>query len=237
MKVRKIESTSKPKKFVPLNNGVWYYNYDITEKTVIVYDFEGSKQEELRYSFVQVRINGKPTFTKCYEAVLNVFKDDNGNTLRELLEEDNTYVNITEEILHNIKVDFGLELEISALEKAKNTLLKEIDNYDKSSNVNSFSLNGLNVWLPKDIRVGLMNSLTIEKNAGKEISTLWFGNIKLDINIEAAVQMLSALELYALECYNKTAEHKTIVESLTDEEQIKIYDYTKGYPEKLEFTI
>ena len=34
------------------------------------------------------------------------------------------------------------------------------------------------VWLDKSTRVGLINSLTIEKNAGKEISTLWFGNLK-----------------------------------------------------------
>jgi hypothetical protein len=53
-----------------------------------------------------------------------------------------------------------------------------------------------------------MNSLSIEKSSGKETSTLWFGNIKLTINTDAAIQMLSALELYALECYNKTAEHK-----------------------------
>jgi hypothetical protein len=53
-----------------------------------------------------------------------------------------------------------------------------------------------------------MNSLSIEKSSGKETSTLWFGNIKLTINTDTAIQMLSALELYALECYNKTAEHK-----------------------------
>ena len=34
------------------------------------------------------------------------------------------------------------------------------------------------VWLDKSTRVRLMNSLTVEKNAGKETSTLWFGNLK-----------------------------------------------------------
>jgi len=32
-----------------------------------------------------------------------------------------------------------------------------------------------------------MNSLTIEKEAGKTESTLWFNNISLTINIEAAM--------------------------------------------------
>ena len=26
----KIESTNKPERFESLNNGIWYYNYDIT---------------------------------------------------------------------------------------------------------------------------------------------------------------------------------------------------------------
>ena len=82
-----------------------------------------------------------------------------------------------------------------------------------------------------------MNSLNIEKAAGKETSTLWFGNIKLDINTDTAIQMLSALELYALECYNKTAEHKVKVEELNSIEDVIKYDYTEGYPTKLNFTI
>ena len=40
--------------------------------------------------------------------------------------------------------------------------------------------------------------------------------------------------MYALECYNKTAEHKNNVEALTAIDDIVSYDYTKGYPEKLE---
>ena len=93
------------------------------------------------------------------------------------------------------------------------------------------------VWLDKSTRVILMNSLTIEKNAGKETSTLWFGNLKLDISPDAAIQMLSALELYALNCYNITAEHKAKVKSMIDIDGINSYDYTIGYPEKLKFNI
>ena len=82
-----------------------------------------------------------------------------------------------------------------------------------------------------------MNSLTIEKNAGKEESTLWFNNICVTINCDAAIQMLSALELYALNCYNVTAQHKKTVEELTNVEDVINYDYTVGYPTKLNFNI
>ena len=115
--------------------------------------------------------------------------------------------------------------------------MNEIDAYDTSDEVNSFFLNGIKVWLNKDTRVGLMNSLTIEKNSGKEESTLWFNNICITINCDAAIQMLSALELYALSCYNVTAQHKLSVQNLTTLDAAMTYDYTTGYPDKLSFTI
>jgi hypothetical protein len=45
--------------------------------------------------------------------------------------------------------------------------------------------------------------------------------------------MLSQLELYALSCFNKTAEHKAMVQSLESVEEVESYDYKTGYPEKL----
>lgn len=82
-----------------------------------------------------------------------------------------------------------------------------------------------------------MNSTTIEKNSGKEESTMWFNGICITVNCDAAIQMLSSLELYALACYNKTAEHKLAVSQLTEVSEVKAYDYMAGYPDKLSFTI
>ena len=234
----KIESTIRPKKFESLNNGIWYYNYDIVEKTVTVRDMNDEEErEEQRYEFVQVRINGNPTLAKCTEAILKAYKDENGTNLYDASLINGEVGYQYEDILYMVKVDFNIEEKSTPLELAKKRVIRSIEDYDSSDNVNSFYLNGVKVWLSKDTRVGLMNSLTIEKNAGKEISTLWFGNIKLDINTEAAMQMLSTLELYALECYNKTAEHKVAVEALTSLEAVENYDYTTGYPTKLNFTI
>ena len=234
----KIKSTIKPAKFESLNNGVWYYNYDIVEKTVMTRDMiTGEEKEEKRYEYVQVRINGRPTLEKCYEAILKAFKNEEGTSLYDRwtlsTHQDPQYA----EIEYLIRVDFGLEEEDTPLSKQKRKLINEINAYDTSDEVNSFFLNGVKVWLNKDTRVGLMNSLTIEKNAGKEESTLWFNNICITINCDAAIQMLSTLELYALNCYNVTAKHKVAVENLNNLEEALGYDYTVGYPEKLSFTI
>lgn len=51
------------------------------------------------------------------------------------------------------------------------------------------------------------------------------------------LQMLYALELYAMECYNKTAEHIMNVRALEDLNRIYNYNYTKGYPKRLNFEV
>lgn len=123
----------------------------------------------------------------------------------------------------------------NALDVAKEEAIEQITEYDQSEDVNSFTLQGKQMWLPKETRVGLVNSITIEKNTGKETTVLWFGGEKYELPVDTALQMLSALELYALECYNVTAAHKAAVNALESVEDVVAYDYTQGYPEKLNF--
>lgn len=117
----------------------------------------------------------------------------------------------------------------------KSLLLHNITTYDTSLAVNSFTLGGKEMWLPKETRVGLVNSITIEKAAGKETTVLWFDGEKYELPVDTALQMLSALELYALECYNATAAHKAAVSTFDSVEEIIAYDYEQGYPTKLNF--
>lgn len=123
----------------------------------------------------------------------------------------------------------------NALDVIKEEAIEQITEYDQSEDVNSFTLQGKTMWLPKETRVGLVNSVTIEKNAGKETTVLWFGGEKYELPVGTALQMLSASELYALECYNVTAAHKAAVNALESVEDVVAYDYTQGYPEKLNF--
>ena len=123
----------------------------------------------------------------------------------------------------------------NALDVIKEEAIEQITEYDQSEDVNSFTLQGKTMWLPKETRVGIVNSVTIEKNAGKETTTLWFGGERYELPVDTALQMLSALELYALECYNVTAAHKAAVNALESVEDVVAYDYTQGYPEKLNF--
>lgn len=123
------------------------------------------------------------------------------------------------------------------LEKAKKAKLEAIFAYDTSSDVNGFLLNGNKVWLDKATRVGLMNSSTIAKAAGQKTTTLWLGGLKLVVDCDKAIQLLSALEMYALECFNVTASHKAAVNELRTIEEVEAYDYKAGYPKTLEMSV
>ena len=131
----------------------------------------------------------------------------------------------------------GMTSEAALTAAAQKMVLAEIEKHDTSSAVNGFILNGQRVWLDKATRVGLMNSTTIAKAMGQPTTTLWLGDAKLVVNCDKAIQLLSALEMYALECFNVTAVHKKAVAEMSTVESVLAYDYTAGYPEMLEMRI
>ena len=127
----------------------------------------------------------------------------------------------------------GMTSEAALTAAAQKMVLAEIEKHDTSSVVNGFILNGQRVWLDKATRVGLMNSTTIAKAMGQPTTTLWLGDVKLVVECDKAIQLLSALEMYALECFNVTAAHKKAVAEMSTVESVLEYDYTAGYPEVL----
>ena len=132
---------------------------------------------------------------------------------------------------------FSAKLDALKLEEAKAEKIAEITEYDTSDKVNGFIMNGMLVWLDKATRVGLMNSTNIAKAAGKQTTTLWLGGAKLVVDCDKAIQLLSALEMYALECFNVTASHKKAVSELMSLEDVEVYEYKAGYPKMLEMSV
>lgn len=131
----------------------------------------------------------------------------------------------------------GMTSESALTAAAQKMVLAEIEKHDTSPAVNSFMLNGQRVWLDKATRVGLMNSTTIAKAMGQPTTTLWLGDAKLVVECDKAIQLLSALEMYALECFNTTAAHKKAVSEMGTVESVLGYDYKAGYPKVLEMSV
>lgn len=116
------------------------------------------------------------------------------------------------------------------LAEAVRDKLAEIERYDVSEEVNSFTLGGVRMWLGKTDRVGRANAIAYEEAAGRETTTLWSGTTRYVFPIETARRMLAELELYAIACYNVTAQHKATVSALETVEAVDSYDHTSGYP-------
>jgi hypothetical protein len=221
----KIDFSSKPQKELQLVRTVGSYNY------WRVYFDTFEREEERRTE----------TITYQEEVVKTVtIKDEKGNDIKqeviEIVErQEEIEVSVYESKYVEVK-KFNKE-EINALDLMKELVIEEITAYDTSSEVNSFYLGNTRVWIDKETRVGLMNSTTIQKTAGQTTTTLWMGTKPITIDCDLAIQMLGALEMYALDCFNKTAEHKKNVSVLKTVSEVANYDYTREYPEKLKFNL
>lgn len=121
------------------------------------------------------------------------------------------------------------------LEVAKQAVSKAILAYDSSEAVNQFGINGSPMWLDKATRAGLKLRLEAERSAGKESTTLWYGTEAITLPVANAIIMLNRLEIYASESYDVTQGHLARVALMESVEEVLGYDFTEGYPDKLNF--
>ena len=129
------------------------------------------------------------------------------------------------------------------IKRAKSRKIDEINNYDSSKDVNicysKTPLDTIAYWANKAERSSLKSAVQDYMALGRETYRLDLREVgvSVDINCEKLLQMLSALEVYAIDCYNKTTDHIYAVNALTTVEEIEAYDYKVGYPEKLTFNL
>ena len=141
------------------------------------------------------------------------------------------------------RFDFGLgtllpskikNLEEYVLRRIKDIVIDKITKYDVSENVNLFYLRGNPMWLNDIKRTSLIKSTNIRKSQGAITTVLWDDdNNKYDIPVDMALNMLNTLEMYALDCYNMTAQHKKNISEMDSIEDVLNYDYMAGYPKIL----
>lgn len=130
---KRIESTIEPQKFESLNNGTWYYNYDIKSEEVQVPEEMGGEELTTKtiYNYVQVRISGKPTYDKCVKALIRAHVDTNEEL--DLINSYNAYqldvttsdpeyeayLELLKTVKQNVRKDFNKEASTSTSSKPK----------------------------------------------------------------------------------------------------------------------
>lgn len=126
-----------------------------------------------------------------------------------------------------------VQTEAQKLQAAIDAKISEIKAYDCSDAVNSFSLNGLSVWINREDRIGARRAIELDIANGKTDSEIWLNGFKFVVNSQLALRLLDEVEHYAYKAYNVTQEHIEAVKGLQSVEAVKGYDYKKGYPDKL----
>lgn len=119
------------------------------------------------------------------------------------------------------------------LAEAKRQKVEAIMARDGSSEVNEFYLAGQPMWLDAATRQQLRISIDAYQATGAQTVTKWFGGQQFTFPTTAWLQMLNALEVYAAEALNVTEAHVAAVSALESVESVEAYDYTAGYPTKL----
>lgn len=133
------------------------------------------------------------------------------------------------------KLDGNEPTPAELLALAKSAKQSEITDYDNSANVNSFIIGGVPMWLGFELRSRLKASLEAIESAGGTEMTKTFGGIEYTFTIERWKAMINAVENYAGACQNITAAHRQAVERLATVKKVASYDFTTGYPSKINF--
>ena len=123
------------------------------------------------------------------------------------------------------------------LQEAKNMKIQEIEDYNNSTSVNSFIVNGYETWIPVELRAVFKTSLDAYIALGQPTMTKIWDGVEYTTSPQNWLQMYYRVEFYANECQNVTDRHKIAVNAMTNIEDVEAFDITVGYPERLEFSI
>ena len=138
----------------------------------------------------------------------------------------------------SVKEVWDMELtppHVRTLDEAKSEKIMQIEEYDSSEAVNSFTIGNQTMWLTVSERQQLATQISSSEAIGRETMTRWFGGQEFTFPIATWKQMLVALEVYAGDALNVTEAHKAAVNALNYIEEVDNFDITAGYPEKLSF--
>ena len=166
-------------------------------------------------------------FIKEHSVVIN--KDNHRveipkNNFNKLILNEEILRELTFEELINIWNDlYGIPVNI------KDFLIKKINLYSSSSNINSFIYKDKEYWLDKNNR----NSLWMLSTSSLGDIEFVIGNEVLTMSSLKLKAFLLKLEVYAYKCFVNTFKHLKEANKLSKLEDIINYDYTTGYPEKI----
>lgn len=112
-------------------------------------------------------------------------------------------------------------------------LIKVQKEYDSSDEVNSFTINGVEGWLNKQTRLGIINDINILEEQRESKYTLWIGQTPIEMKLNNIRDFINKIEVYAMACYANTQSKINEINNIKVQKDLFTYDITTGYPSKI----
>lgn len=248
----------KPPRVEAMGNGKYFYRWDIEEvglpedmiginqsedvneptqkelDSVIV--SEATAMEEINAEDVtmenvdSVEEEHNPSMWKCKEVVFLPPMSVNNITSLVANEEG---VELGSEDYATIRNEVGLAIIPLDFEAAKKELEEKIWDYDKQTE--EFFIGGVSVWLNREERQTILRRCDAEEAKGLETVVLRKNGMKFELPIATCRGIVLEVEFYASRCYDNREDLLVAKDELTTAEGVLAFDWTSGYPEKLEF--
>lgn len=180
----------------------------------------------------QKLIDGYMQYKEGSEIVLHKEGMQIFNPTEDMILEDGWVEYVQQEVSNELTLEDAIRLK-----------LQDLVQYDESSNVNdciiTYKGQELHYWANKMERDSLKGAVSDFLSLDRYSYRLDLRELGVAIQIpsKALLNMLIQLECYAADCYNKTTDHQFAIKQLTSIEEVTNYDFTVGYPEKLNFTL
>lgn len=113
----------------------------------------------------------------------------------------------------------------------------EIEEYSRSSAIKTYLLNGVAGWENSEDRNSISKAASNKAAIGRTTYTLYHGGVGFPTTPNEVITLLAKVEVYASDCYDVTEQHKRHVEALLNIQEVKDYNHTLGYPDKLHFNV
>lgn len=123
--------------------------------------------------------------------------------------------------------------EEQKLQQAKNIKIAEINDYDTSNSVNSFTYKDVEMWLSREDRIVLKDRFEREQANNVVYTNLYYNGQAIEITPTEGIELINQLSTYADACFDNTQKNIAKVNAATTITEVESIDITLGYPTKL----
>lgn len=155
-----------------------------------------------------------------------------------LFHQENPKASVSEVFHMKLNEPFKPQEPERTLEMAKDQAIQKLNTYDNSNAVNEFTINNsIKAWFTVQERTNYKNSLDSAKLLGVDTLQFFVGDQAFSISVDIADGLLATIQMYADACFIQTKNHENAIKALETIEEVDNYDFTIGYPNKLNFEL